>query len=147
MLSFLAFISASSTSTTYWGRRKQVRSCTRTSRTASALYDTPSTGLRTFWTKYRSSDGTFTFNGWSASSLGSGVLPMIPSRFYLGPKVNPTECVRRPVALTTRTAKIHVLERVKTSLTVDCRVTAGFSGVYGSRVQQRVLGDSGVDSL
>ena len=38
-------------------------------------------------------------------------------------------------------------EPVKTSLTVDCRVTARFSGVYGSRVQQRVLGDSGVDSL
>ena len=75
MLSFLAFISASRTSTTYCGRRKQVRSWTRTSRTASALYETPSAGLRTSWTKYRSSDGTFTFSGWSASSFGSGVLP------------------------------------------------------------------------
>src|SRR6516164_4590908 len=64
MLSFLAFISPSRTSTTYCRRRKQVRSCTRTSRTASALYDTPRAGFRTSWTKYRSSDGTFTFSGW-----------------------------------------------------------------------------------
>jgi len=41
----------------------------------------------------------------------------------------------------------EVVERVKTSLTVDCRVTVHFSGVYGSRVQQRIPGDSGVDSL